>query len=91
VVRAGTDLELTWRDNLDPAGEYQVLSLDCDADLDGVCDTAPDAATMSAQPFDSVAVGVERLDAADAINRASHLVFYNIRGASPCSLTPGSL
>lgn len=84
------DLLLTWLDLPDPAGAYQVVSLDCDATLDGVCDQDPTPAAMAASPLRTdVAVGVQQLVEVDGLNRPSWLVFYKVRALSPCSLTPG--
>lgn len=84
------DLSITWTDTGDPVSDYQIVSLDCDSVLDGVCDVAPDltnldASTTTATEAEGVQIHIE----ADGLNRASHLVFYKIRGRSPCTSTPG--
>jgi len=86
-----TDLRVTWADIADPVSGYELLSLDCDADLDGTCDTDPTVATLAGSPTTSAVElpGVQEHVESGGLQRASWLVFYKVRALSPCSATPG--
>ena len=74
-----------------PAGAYEVVSLDCDADLDGTCEVDPTDANLRASATTvSEAVGAQASTELGGQSRASWLVFYKVRALSPCSLAPGA-
>lgn len=85
------DLELTWTDLVEPVTAYEILSLDCDSDLDGSCDTDPTRATLAGSPSTAArsAPGTELHVETSGLRRPSWLVFYKVRALSPCSETPG--
>ena len=78
-----------WQDIVAPIGEYQLVSLDCDSDLDGLCDVPPTSTTLAAQPFVSEVPGVERIVELGGVRTPSHLVYYRVRATSECTLLQG--
>jgi hypothetical protein len=92
LARSGAaDLEQRWADIPDPAADYEVVSLDCDSDLDGACDTDPTPGNLASMPdrVDVVAVGAQVNVEPGGLSRPSWLVFYKVRATSPCTGTPG--
>ncbi|MEM7245991.1 MAG: hypothetical protein AAF533_11655 [Acidobacteriota bacterium] len=84
------DLELTRTDVVADTSGYEIVSLDCDSDLDGTCDVDPTPMALGMPDMSAIEnPGTERHVEADGLNRASFLVFYKVRGLSPCSSTPG--
>ena len=59
--------------------------------LDGVCDTDPTPVTLGTAPTTSVLIpgGVQVSVETMGLRRLSWLVFYKVRGLSPCTATPG--
>ena len=67
----------------------QVVSLDCDTDLDGTCDQEAEDALLQAAPYRSAPEGAEELLAVDDVARPSFLVYYRVRATSACTRMPG--
>ena len=84
---------LTWADI--PAvtvGGYQAVFLECTdrAWRTSCAGRSPDPATIQASPLvgPAVAAGVQAMVQPDALDRG-RLIFYKVRGLSPCSLRHG--
>ena len=92
VEKSGADdLRLSWTDIADPVSGYDPVSLDCDTDSDGACDQDPEDTVLDALPTapPGVAPGTEEWIATAAQRTSSFLVFWKVRGLSPCSSQPG--
>ena len=94
VVRDATNgVRLTWADiPLADVGGYEVVFLECPIrEYRASCSgRLPDPVTIQAAPLvgPAVAVGVQEIVQGDALLRGD-LIFYKIRGLSPCTRTDG--
>jgi hypothetical protein len=92
VEKSGDDdLRLSWIDIDDPVSGFDVVSYDCDTGVDRICDQDPDRMTLDALGTNppGVPVGVQEFIASNRQRTASFLVYWKVRGLSPCSSQPG--
>jgi hypothetical protein len=89
VSRNGDDLTLRWDPHPDAIGGYEIVSVECLAR--GACAEHPTHGVLDARaPIASLpSAQLQQMLAGAAAPGMPPLVFYKVRGTSPCRLLPG--